>query len=564
MKQILQLFFGIALLLVFSTAYADDYPINKNIDIKHYAFEINLSDSSDEISGIATITIDFKQEGVRNFRLDFVNQKADKENKGMAIDAIMVGGKAIRYTHQNDEIILDLPSPSTKNQTLIFTIKYHGVPLDGLRIGKTKLGDRSFFNENWPNRARHWLPTLDHPSDKATSEFIVKAPSRYKVISNGLLLEESELGNNVKLTHWKQSIPSSCWLFVIGVAEFAVQYLDPFRGKSIETWVYAKNREAGFYDFQEPSKKVLEFYSQYVGPFAYEKLANIQTPSVNGGMESSSAIFYGEDLVTGKRSERTRNVIIHEIAHQWFGNSVTETTWDDAWLSEGFATFFTWLFIEHAYGKEEYTQGIEKAKKTVFDLIAKMPDFSIVSPRTAEKELVITGITYQKGAWVLHMLRNLMGEANFKKGIQSYYAKFYISSATTNDFRIEMEKASGMDLKIFFRQWLYQPIIPKIQVKWAFDSVQKKLKINIDQIQKGDVIFNMPLEIAYFKKGSNTPSILKMNLDKKQNLQIFNMKEAPEKVEADPHHVLLCEPITIKNESLSFNDLSKNKKPLND
>jgi hypothetical protein len=103
--------------------------------------------------------------------LDFVNQTADKENKGMAIDAIMVGDQAISYTHQNDEIILDLPSPSTKNQTIIFTIKYHGVPLDGLRIGKTKLGDRSFFNENWPNRARHWLPTLDHPSDKATSEF---------------------------------------------------------------------------------------------------------------------------------------------------------------------------------------------------------------------------------------------------------------------------------------------------------------------------------------------------------------------------------------------------------
>jgi aminopeptidase N len=347
MKQILYLFFGISLIFNGSTAHADDYPVNKNIDIKHYAFEINLSDSNDEIRSIATITIDFKESGVRNFRLDFVNQKADKENKGMVIDAITVGDQPIRYTHQNDEIILNLPSPSIKNQTIIFTIKYHGVPLDGLRIGKTKLGDRSFFNENWPNRARHWLPTLDHPSDKATSEFKVKAPSHYKVISNGLLLEESELGNSMKLTHWKQSVPSSCWLFVIGVAEFAVQYLDPFMGKSIETWVYAKNREEGFYDFQEPTKKVLEFYSQYVGPFAYEKLANIQTPSVNGGMESSSAIFYGEDLVTGKRSERTRNVVIHEIAHQWFGNSVTETTWDDAWLSEGFATFFTLLFIEN-------------------------------------------------------------------------------------------------------------------------------------------------------------------------------------------------------------------------
>ena len=550
MKQILYLFFGISLVFNGSTAHADDYPVNKNIDIKHYAFEINLSDSNDEIRGIATITIDFKEVGIRNFRLDFVNQKADKENKGMAIEAITVGDQAISYTHQNDEIILNLPSPSTKNQTIIFTIKYHGVPLDGLRIGKTKLGDRSFFNENWPNRARHWLPTLDHPSDKATSEFKVIAPSHYKVISNGLLLEESELGNSMKLTHWKQSVPSSCWLFVIGVAEFAVQYLDPFLGKSIETWVYAKNREAGFYDFQEPTKKVLEFYSQYVGPFAYEKLANIQTPSVNGGMESSSAIFYGEDLVTGKRSERTRNVVIHEIAHQWFGNSITETTWDDAWLSEGFATFFTLLFIENEYGKEEYTKGIAKAKKTVLDLLVKMPDFSIVSPRSAEKELVITGITYQKGAWVLHMLRDLMGEANFKKGIQSYYAKFYVSSATTEDFRIEMGKASGMDLKIFFNQWLFQPIIPKIQANWAYDAKAKKLKITLDQIQKGDVIFDMPIEIAYYKKGSDAPTLLKMRLNKKQHSQTFKLKEAPEKVELDPRNVLLCEPTIISRDAI--------------
>lgn len=551
MKPILYLFFGISLFFKGLTAKADDYPVNKNIDIKHYAFEINLSDSNDEIRGIATITIDFKLAGVRNFRLDFVNQKADKENKGMAIDAIMVGDQAISYTHQNDEIILNLPNSSTKNQTLIFTIKYHGVPLDGLRIGKTKLGDRSFFNENWPNRARHWLPTLDHPSDKATSEFKVKAPSHYKVISNGLLLEESEMGNHMKLTHWKQSVPSSCWLFVIGVAEFAVQYLDPFMGKSIETWVYAKNREEGFYDFQEPTKKVLEFYSQYVGPFAYEKLANIQTPSVNGGMESSSAIFYGEDLVTGKRSERTRNVVIHEIAHQWFGNSVTETTWDDAWLSEGFATFFTLLFIENEYGKEEYTKGIEKAKKTVLDLLVKMPNFSIVSPRTAEKELVITGITYQKGAWVLHMLRDLIGETNFKKGIQSYYAKFYTSSATTADFRIEMEKASGMDLKIFFNQWLFQPVIPKIQLNWAYDEKTKKLKVNLEQVQKGDIIFDMPIEIAYYKKGSNAPTLLKMHIDKKQNSQTFKLKEVPEKIEVDPRNVLLCEPITMSREGIT-------------
>ena len=107
MKQILYLFFGIPLLLGSPRAHADDYPVNKNIDIKHYAFELNLSDNTDEIRGVATITVDFKQAGLRNFRLDLVNQKADKENMGMAIDAVTIGDQAIPYTHQNDEIILN-------------------------------------------------------------------------------------------------------------------------------------------------------------------------------------------------------------------------------------------------------------------------------------------------------------------------------------------------------------------------------------------------------------------------------------------------------------------------
>jgi aminopeptidase N len=422
---------------------------------------------------------------------------------------------------------------------LVFTIKYHGIPSDGLRIGATKLGDRSFFNENWPNRGRHWLPLIDHPYDKATAEFIVKAPAHYKVISNGLLLEESDLGNNVKLTHWKQSVPVSSWLFVLGVADFAVKYVDQFKGKSIQTWVYSKNREAGFYDFEEPTKKVLEFYSAYVGPYAYEKLANIQTPSVNGGMETSSAIFYGEDLVNGKRDERIRNIVIHEIAHQWFGNAVTETTWDDAWLSEGFATFFTLLFIENEYGKEEYKKGIIKAKKTVFDLSLKLPDFSIVGNRTAEKEAVTNGLTYQKGAWILHMLRDFLGEKSFQKGIHAYYKKYYNSNTTTDEFRIEMEKASGKDLKLFFKQWLYQPINPTINAVWKYDPAAKKIVLQLTQSQSGDYLFNTPVEIGYYKLGATSPTILKMNLTRQQEVFSFPLSAAPEKVELDPRNVLL-------------------------
>jgi len=539
MKRLFILLTACSLFLFPILSKADTYPINRKIDIKHYSFALTLSDSNDEIIGSTNITIHFKQAGIQNFRLDLINQSIERKGKGMLVDGVYLDKNSVSYTHQKDALIIDLPMPSTINQTLVFTIKYHGIPSDGLRIGATKFGDRSFFNENWPNRGRHWLPLIDHPYDKATSEFIVKAPAHYKVISNGLLLEESDLGENVKITHWKQSVPVSSWLFVLGVADFAVKYVDEFKGKSIQTWVYSKNREAGFYDFDEPTKKVLEFYSAYVGPYAYEKLANIQTPSVNGGMETSSAIFYGEDLVNGKRDERIRNIVIHEIAHQWFGNAVTETTWDDAWLSEGFATFFTLLFIENEYGKEEYKKGISKAKKTVFDLSIKIPDFSIISNRTAEDEPVTNGLTYQKGAWVLHMLRDLLGEKSFQKGIRTYYTKYFNSNTTTDEFRIEMEKASGKDLKLFFKQWLYQPINPTINAVWKYDAAAKKLNLQLTQSQSVDFLFNVPVEVGYYKTGSTTPTILKMNLSRQQEVFSFPVPSAPEKLELDPRNVLL-------------------------
>ncbi len=520
--------------------WADTYPVNKNIDVKHYAFNLILSDSTDEIRGRADITVLFKKAGTKSFRLDFINASGDKQGKGMIVETVQIAGQTIKHTHQQDELLLYFPEILSSNQELVVTIIYHGIPFDGLRIGSTKYGDRSFFNENWPNRARHWLPTVDHPSDKATSEFIIQAPSHYKVISNGLLLEESDLGQNRKLTHWKQAVPVSPWLFVLGVAEFAVKYVGTFEGKSIETWVYSKNREAGFYDFDEPTKSALTFFSNYVGPFAYEKLANVQSASVGGGMETSSAIFYGENLINGKRDERLRNVVIHELAHQWFGNAVTESTWDDAWLSEGITTYFTLMFIENEYGQAEFQQGLAKAKKSVFDLAQKLPNFSIVAPRSAENEEVTTGITYQKGAWVMHMLRNFVGEAEFKKGIRAYYAQFFNANATTDDFRIAMEEASGKDLKLFFRQWLYQPVNLQTTWNWVYNTEQKTLEITVNQTQAGGVIFEMPVEIGYYEKGSSDLKILEFDLRKKQQIESFKLEVVPEKLVFDPRNVLLC------------------------
>ena len=165
-------------------------------------------------------------------------------------------------------------------------------------------------------------------------------------------------------------------------------------------------------------------YSDYIGPFSYEKLANIQSNSVSGGMEAASAILYSESSVVGDRNERWRNVVIHEIAHQWFGNAVTEYDWDDVWLSEGFATYFTSLFIEHQYGHDAFMEQMASSKKRVDSFNAENPDYTIIHKNLEDMTKVTTRQTYQKGSWILHMLRGIMGEERFWSGIRSYYAKY--------------------------------------------------------------------------------------------------------------------------------------------
>lgn len=522
--------------------FADNYPKNHAIDILHYKFELSLSDLSDEIMGKATLRILFKTNDSKKIRLDLINKTEARKGKGMFIDSIYSHHHKIKYTHSNDELFLFFDIPPQKDEKLEISIAYRGIPAGGLKIGPTKYGDRSFFNENWPNLTRHWLPSIDHPYDKATSEFLVKAPSKYKVVSNGLLQEETHLDKLFTLTHWKQSVPVSPWLFVLGVAEFAVQMVDEFEGKSIQTWVYPKDREAGFIDFLHPTKEALSFFSSYVGPFAYEKLANIQAASVGGGMETSSAIFYGENLVTGKPdNKRLQDVVIHELAHQWFGNAVTESTWDDAWLSEGFATYFTLLYHEHAYGYQEYINGLKLAKRRVDNYTKTDSTFSIISDRTAESGIVTNTLTYQKGAWILHMLRHKIGHVAFKNGIQAYYKKYFNGTATTDDFRAEMEKSSQKDLRIFFHQWLYQPDPLKIKTSYVYDETLKELQLKIEQIQSSNIIFEFPLELEVYNPLLNGTTFHEFDIKEKTTLLKIPMKLAPGGIKFDPRSILLAE-----------------------
>ena len=515
----------------------DPYPKNPNIDILNYSFELHLNDSNNIIYGEANIRLNIKP-SEKNVRLDLISQ--NNSGNGMAVEKILFNGNEISYSHLNDEININTENVKYSSSDVI-TIKYSGIPITGLIIGPNMHGDRTFFSDNWPNKARNWLPLVDHPYDKSTSEFIIIAPDHYQVISNGLLVEESNLDNNLKKTHWRQSVPISCWLYAIGVAEFAVDYVDYFEGKSIQTWVYKQDRDKGFYDFKVPTKHTLEFFSDYVGPFAYEKLANVQSNSVKGGMESATAIFYSDVSVTGDRSTRWRNVIIHEVAHQWFGNCVTEYDWDDVWLSEGFATYFTLMFREHAYGRDDFVQGLLNAKDRVFDFYEKDKNASIVHDNLKDMKDVLTySLQYQKGAWVLHMLRNYVGEEAFRKGIRNYYNKYFNSNTTTEEFKIEIEKTSGLDLDTFFDQWLYNGGNIILDGAWKYDSKKKQIYFEIDQVQNDGYYFEMPLEIGLVFDDKNLYKIETINLEKSNRRYYISSEYKPIDIIIDPNTKLLA------------------------
>ena len=528
-----------ALFLFIVQLYADNYPKNPGIDILHYRFELILSDSEDVIKGNCSINILFKEESIKEIRLDLINKNNSMEGKGMQVSGVSMKDQSLKYNHRNNLLTIFLDQPSKVDQEISLTIDYHGIPYSGLKIAPNKYGDRTFFSDNWPNKARNWLPTVDHPYEKATSEMIVIAPNHYQIVSNGLLVEESNLQNDLKRTHWKQSVPISCWLYVLGVAEFAIQYVDTFEGKSIQTWVYKQDRDAGFYDFAVPTKQSLQFFSDYVGPFVYEKLANIQSNSVGGGMEAATAILYGDKSVTGKRETRWRNIIIHEVAHQWFGNAVTEYDWDDVWLSEGFATYFTLLFREHAYGREDFVSGLISSRDRVWKFYEKNKNYRIVHDNLSDMNQVTTSNTYQKGAWILHMLRNLVGKESFQKGIRNYYLRYLNSHASTEDFKNEMEKVSGMDLDNFFDQWLYNGGHIVLDGSWEFDSKKKEISIHLEQVQNSSHLFSFPIEFGIYNEGEVLPTLVTRKVSEKKFSYSIPAKLKPNRLVIDPRTVLL-------------------------
>ena len=512
--------------MIAGSAFASDpYPKNENISVSHYVFRLELNDSTDVITGEATVTIKFKKP-IASFDLNLIGKNGGVT--GMEVTSVTLSGKPVEHTFEH-HLITIRPGAVRADEELSFNISYKGIPADGLIISKNKFGERTFFGDNWPDRGRNWLPTVDHPAYKSTVEFIIIAPEHYQVVATGKLIEESNVTGKRKLTHYEEGVPVSVKVMTIGVARFAITLSGEVNNIPITTWVYPQNRDDGFLDFSV-APKVFSFLQDYVGPYPFEKLAHVQSKTKFGGLENASNIFYFENSVNGKNERE--ELIAHETAHQWFGNSATERDWHHVWLSEGFATYCTALYMEHTYGPDKLTEVMASKRKAVLEF-AKKNSAPIVDTTIVDLNDVLSTNTYQKASWVLHMLRREMGDVGFHKGIREYYNTYKGSTALSQDFVRIMQRNASVDLTTFFQRWLFVGGHPHINGTWTYDAKKKDIVVDVVLSQNGQ--YGVPLELLI---DSRTEVVF---LEPgKQSIRIKSEKK-PSKIAMDPATWLLFE-----------------------
>lgn len=503
---------------------------------KHYALNITLND---RVSEIASATA----------RIDIVVLKRtsliDLDFGEMTIDAVTVNSKPATFTHKDGKLTINLSQPATPGTQLPISVQYHGKPADGLIFSTDKAGKPSAVGDNWPNRVHHWIPTFDHPSAKATITFNITAPANNEVVANGRLDHVETTANGSRTWTYTEGVPIPPYCMIIAVGQF--KRFEPTERAVTPLSYYVSQTDAPFaVKGFAPSIPSLAFFSETIAPYPYEKLALIVGATRFGGMENSSAIVFTNTLFSPKPAAPlsktfgipggTVSLIAHEIVHQWFGDSVTESTWADLWLSEGFANYFANLFVQRSEGEGIFQQYMRQAAANVF-AYEKKHMTPIHDTETEDLMDLLNALNYQKGAWVLHMLRMRLGDEAFFRGIRNYYKAHASTTASTEDLRAALEKSSGRDLRQFFTRWVYDSGHPQYELSWQWLR-GRELRLELKQVQPGNPFLDpVPVRI----QTASGPRDILLKPVGTTTVETIKLSDQPSGIELDPQNTLLKE-----------------------
>ena len=499
-------------------------------DARRYTVTLKLLPSEKQLAGKAEITVaNVSSEPLSELRLDLL---------ALQVDSVFAGSNPVSFERTSRQVRLALPEPVAPGDSVDLAVHYHGQPTNDGFGGFFFTPEAAYtigegIHTDPPSMTRTWIPSLDHPSDKALFTLTASVPAPWTLASNGLLVSQS--GVDTVTYTWRSRYPMATYLFALAAADYDTFRQDvvlaPGDTVPVVNYVYPNRRKAAQFDYAVVPQ-ALRFFSERFGRYPFEKYGTALAPC-RGAMEHQTLTTISDALVNG--SGRWQLVFVHELAHQWWGDLVTLASWEDIWLNEGFATYCEALFEEHAFGRESMVQLLDRYATDYFAAEGKRGAFPIHAP-----EYMWGPTVYYKGAWVLHMLRFVVGDSAFWRGLRTYRQRYQFGNASIRDFESVIEDVSGLDLKWFFDEWLYMPGHPLLGLDWNVGR-SGHVNLTVRQEQTAGPLFRMPVEVELVGNGGRA------ELDTiwiQALTDTFTLRTRLEKVQdvvLDPNHWLLKE-----------------------
>ena len=497
----------------------------RTFDVLHYKLNITIDEKKRTCTGDVTMRL-------VPLRLQFDRIQLDAGP--MTISDVMIGARRVAFTHHGDTLEINSEKPYGLRDTLAVKITYSVTsPEKGMYFIPPDSGYSYNGYQVWTQGEgeynHYWFPCYDFPNDRATSEMIVTVGDQSTAISNGELIEVKKNKNNHTATfHWLEHVPHVSYLISLIVGEY-VEIKDSVGGVPLQYFVYTNQRADAFRSFDKTGKAI-EYFSSKIGkPYPWEKYAQtVVADFMYSGQENVSAATLTENTIHDARAHldySSDGLVAHELAHQWFGDLITCNDWSHAWLNEGFATFFENLFTEYDLGRDDAAREIMNYQITIINNDVGGRRRPMVCNRYVSPMDLFDSRIYGKGAVVLNMLRDYLGEELFWKSIRQYVEKYSNKCVETNDFKRAIEEASGYNLYWFFDQWVYRSGYPEFEIHSRWDKSSMTEQLTVRQIQKMDSLtglFKVPVDIeVWINDNSETYHVLLANAETTLSFPVY-------------------------------------------